>query len=228
MYFCEFPAAEVAVPDRCGITQRIWWYNGMRGVYSICNRWPASPQTRLSIPDFKGFPGTEFVPFDHGWKTGIDVGPDGGLVRPSAGTWKELHTLATRYAGYYPCTPTQPYHAAVGGSFAFSPDRFRQEEADRVVFRAIFGPGAATAARRWSDQYSHLQIRMARTAGRGLTDSERADFQRLVGQWESDRQAVERKTARGQTLLPHEICDEVLAGMREAQKAVEEMLEHRR
>jgi hypothetical protein len=227
MYFCEFPAVEVTVLDRCGITQRIWWYNGMRGVYSICNRWPASPQTRLSIPDFKGFPETEFVPFDQGWKTGIDVRPDGTLVRPSAGTWRELHTLATRYAGYYPCTPKQPYHVAVGGSFAFAPDRFRQEEADRVVFRAIFGPGAAAAARNWSDLYSELQVRLARNTGLRLADSERSDLQRVIARWALARRDLEDCASRGQTLLPRKMLDEMLSGMSEAEKVVVDLLARR-
>jgi hypothetical protein len=226
MYFCEFPAAEVAVLDHCGITQRIWWYNGMRGIYSLCNRLPTNPQTRLSIPDFKGFTGTEFVPFDYGWKTGVEVGPDGALVRPSADTWKGLHTLAARYVGYYPCTPTRPYDAAVGGLFAFSPEQFRQEEADRIVFRAILGPGGAEPARRWSDLYSEFQARLGRAAGRPLGNAQMDEIRRMITEWQRCRAQVEACAAAGRTLLPSDIRDPVLAGMRDAESVVVGMLDH--
>jgi hypothetical protein len=226
MFFCEFPAGEVAVLDRCGITRRIWWYNGMRGVYSLCNRLPTSPQTHLSIPDFKGFPGTEFVPFDYGWKTGIDLRLESTPLRPPPGTWKELHTLAARYAGYYPCTPTQPYHAAVGGLFAFSPEQFRQDEADRIVFRAILGPGGAGPARRWSDLYSEFQAHLGRAAGRPLGNAQMDEMRRMIAEWQRCRAQVEARAAAGRTLLPSDLRAPILAGMRDAENAVVGMLDH--
>ncbi len=183
MYYCEFAAEKLALLDQAGITNRVWWYNGLRTVYHVSHNWPSAPGMKLTIPGLKSFEAPDFARFEVGWKTGIGVRSDGTVLPVPDKAWQDLRSLPARYQGYYPCTAGHPYHAAVSGLFAFSPGKFDQAAADRVVFRAIFGPGCDRPAREWSDAYVQFQVWLAQTADSPITDAQMADAQRRLAQW---------------------------------------------
>lgn len=224
MYYCEFGANKTALLDRVGISNRVWWYNGMRTVYHVCHNWPERAEWKLNIPNFKSFSESDFARFEVGWKTGIGVRPDGGLIPVPETTWQDLHSVPRRYQGYYPCMDTHPYHAAISGLFAFAPARFSQAEADRVAFRAIFGPGSEEKARQWSDLYVELQVQLAKMkpgpAPQGLPP---AAQKRLI-EWRTLSRDLQSASARQRALLSPSILDSVFNRMNEAENSVEKLL----
>ncbi len=228
MYYCEFAPRPIAVLDRAGLRHRVWWYNGMRTVYHLCRHWPTDPASTLAIPGLKSFAAPDFARFDMGWKTGVLVGEDGRIVAPAEAVWQALRTVPDRYEGFYPCMDQHPYHGAVAALYALAPPRFSQAEADRIVFRAIFGPGSAGAAREWSDLYNDLQVRLARASEHAATDAEVDATGRRVAHWRGRRLELEALAARGRSLLPREILGTVLARMRDAERQVQEIAERRR
>ncbi|HOX03508.1 MAG TPA: endonuclease/exonuclease/phosphatase family protein [Candidatus Paceibacterota bacterium] len=224
MYHCEFAPDKTAILERFGITNRVWWYNGMRTVYHVCRNWPDSPEWKLDIPGVKSFGAPDFARFEVGWKTGIGVREDGAVIPVPDRTWENLRTLSLRFQGCYPCMDQHPYHAAVSGLFALSPRTFDQREADRVVFRAMFGPGSAAVARNWSDAYVHLQVRLAQTAHRSPGNAQAADLERALAPWEGLAREVRTRADRGRSLLPATILESVLSRMDQAGAAVRKML----
>jgi len=223
LYHCEFAPEKLAVLDRHGLTNRIWWYNGLRTVYHVAHHWAAPPGEKLAIAGVKSFDAPDFAPFEVGWKTGSGVRGDGSLVPAPAQTWQHLRTLPARYQGFYPCTATHPYHAAMGGQFAFDPASFDQAEADRVVFRAMFGPGSAGAARAWSEAYTRLQIQLARGAA-GVSGSEPADELAVqLAQWRAGLSELQALAGRGRSLLPAALRDSVLVRMADAEVTVAQL-----
>ena len=218
MYFCEFAADKTTLLDRVGITNRVWWYNGLRTVYHISHNWPTTPEMKLSIPGVKSFAAPDFARFEVGWKTGIGVLSNGTVVPIPEKAWQDLHSLPERYQGYYPCTAGHPYHAAISGLFAFSPGEFDQAEADRVIFRAIFGPGCDKPARAWSDAYVQFQVWMAQqTAGGSITDAQMAEAEQRMAQWRAYSDEVQACAAKNHSLLDPAMRDSALARMKQAQ-----------
>jgi len=224
MYYCEFAAEKLALLDRAGITNRVWWYNGLRTVYHVSHNWPSAPGMKLTIPGLKSFEAPDFARFEVGWKTGLGVRNDGTLLPVPDKAWQDLRTLPTRYQGYYPCTPGHPYHAAVSGLFAFSPGKCDRAAADRVVFRAIFGPGCDQPARQWSDAYVQFQVWLAQMPDSPITDAQRGDAQRRLAQWRAGSREVRGCAGQGRSLLSPAILEATLARMREAEDSVEKML----
>jgi hypothetical protein len=227
MYYCEFAPEKDVLLDQAGITNRVWWYNGLRTVYHVCHHWPGSPDQRLNIPGLKSFSAPDFARFEVGWKTGIGVRSDGAVLPPPDRTWQDLRSLPARFQGYYPCTASHPYHAAVSGLFAFAPRGFDQAAADRVVFRAMFGPGCEQPARAWSDAYVHFQVWLAQTAHIPLTDAQRTDAQQRLADWRACSREVQGAAAKGHSLLGPAILDSVMARMKEAEDSVDHMLSQR-
>jgi hypothetical protein len=224
MYYCEFAPEKLAILDQAGITNRVWWYNGLRTVYHVSHNWPCQPEMKLTIPGLKSFDVPDFARFEVGWKTGIGVRGDGTVLPVPDKAWQDLRTLPARYQGYYPCTAGHPYHAAISGLFAFSPRQFEQPEADRVVFRAIFGPGCAEAARAWSDAYVQLQVWLAQTAGSPNSEAQVADSQRRLARWRALSREVQACAGQGHSLLSPAILESTLSRMREAEDAAEKIL----
>lgn len=224
MYYCEFAAEKLAVLDQAGITNRVWWYNGLRTVYHVSHNWPSPPGIKLTIPGLKSFEEPDFARFEVGWKTGIGVRSDGTLLPVPDKAWQDLRTLPARYQGYYPCTPGHPYHAAVSGLFSFNPGKFDQAAADRVVFRTIFGPGCDRPAREWSDAYVQFQVWLAQTADSPITDAQMADAQRRLAQWRAWSREVRGCARQGHSLLSPAILEATLARMRGAEDSVEKIL----
>ncbi len=220
MYYCEFASAKTAILDRFGITNRVWWYNGMRTVYHVCRNWPDSPEWKLDIPGVKSFGAPDFARFEVGWKTGIGVEIDGAVIPVPDRTWEDFRTLSLRYQGYYPCMDLHPYHAAVSGLFAWSPRTFDQQEADRVVFRAMFGPGSARAARQWSDGFVDLQVRLAQAEGQPPASADIARLESRVARWQDAAREVQSSAARGRSLLEPALLESVLSRMGEAEESV--------
>jgi hypothetical protein len=179
---------------------------------------------KLTIPGPKPFGAPDFARFEVGWKTGIRVRSDGTVLPVPDKVWQDLRTLPARYQGYYPCAPGHPYHTAISGLFAFNPREFEQAEADRMVFRAIFGPGCAASARAWSDAYVQFQVWLAQTAGTPITDAQRADAQRRLAQWRACSREVQTCAARGRSLLAPALLESVLARMKEPEDATEGIL----
>jgi hypothetical protein len=182
---------------------------------------------KLTIPGVKSFDAPDFARFEVGWKTGIGVSGDGTVLPVPEKAWQDLRTLPARYQGYYPCTAGHPYHAAISGLFAFSPREFEQADADRVVFRAIFGPGCAKPARAWSDAYVQFQVWLAQTSSSPLTEIQRADSQQQLAQWRAWSRQVETCAGQGHSLLSPATRESVLARMRAAEDSVERMLAQR-
>ena len=224
MYFCEFAPEKTAILDRVGITNRVWWYNGLRTVYHVSHHWPTQPEMKLSIPGVKSFDAPDFARFEVGWKTGIGVRADGTVTPIPAQAWQDLRTLPERYDGYYPCTAGHPYHAALSGLFSFSPGKFDQTEADRMVFRAIFGPGSAAPARAWSDAYVQFQVWLAQSAHSPATEARLVEGQRRLTQWRRYAQEVQACAAKGHTLVAPAMLQSVLARMKEAEDSAERIL----
>lgn len=220
LYHCEFDSAKTAILDRHGLTNRIWWYNGLRTLYHVSHHWPSPPGVKLTIPGIKSFEASDFAPFEVGWKTGYGVRSDGTLIPAPPRTWQQFRSLPARYQGYYPCTATHPYHAAVGGLFAFDPGAFDQAEADRTVFRAMFGPGSAEAARAWSAAYTEWQIRLAQTNSGALSLAPNANLSTQMAPWRALSREIETRSAQGRSLLTPSLSESVLARMREAENAV--------
>ena len=227
MYFCEFAPEKTVVLDQAGLTNRVWWYNGLRTVYHVSHNWPCQPEMKLTIPGVKSFAAPDFARFEVGWKTGIGVSGDGTVLPVPEKAWQDLRTLPARYQGYYPCTAGHPYHAAISGLFAFSPREFDQADADRVVFRAIFGPGCDKPARAWSDAYVQFQVWLAQTSSSPLTEIQRADSQQQLAQWRAWSRQVETCAGQGHSLLSSATRESVLARMRTAEDSVERILAQR-
>lgn len=227
MYYCEFASEKTAILDQARITNRVWWYNGLRTVYHVSHNWPRQPEMKLTIPGLKSFDAPDFARFEVGWKTGIGVLGDGTVLPVPDKAWQDLRSLPARYQGYYPCTAGHPYHAAVSGLFAFNPGRFDQADADRVVFRAIFGPGCAKPARAWSDAYVQLQVWLAQTAGSPVTETQVADSQRRLAQWRAWSREVQACAGQGHSLLLPAALESALARMREAEDSAEKFLDQR-
>ena len=227
MYYCEFAPEKTVVLDHAGLTNRVWWYNGLRTVYHVSHNWPCQPEMKLTIPGVKSFDAPDFARFEVGWKTGIGVSGDGTVLPVPDKAWQDLRTLPARYQGYYPCTAGHPYHAAISGLFAFSPREFEQANADRVVFRAIFGPSSDEPARAWSDAYVQFQVWLARTSSSPLTETQRADSQQQLAQWRAWSRQVETCAGQGHSLLSPGTLESVLARMREAEDSAERMLAQR-
>ncbi len=225
LYHCEFAPKKLAVLDRHGLTNRIWWYNGLRTVYHVAHHWPSPPGIKLGIPGVKTFAAPDFAPFEVGWKTGSGVGADGVLISAPVRTWQQLHALPRQYQGYYPCTATHPYHAAVGGMFAFNPMGFDQAEADRVIFRAMFGPGSAELARAWSAAYTQLQIQLAQGGEGGARSNCVSEAATQLPAWRALAGKVRVRAMQGRSLLPPEVLDSVLNQMTEAETAVARLVE---
>lgn len=226
LFYCEYRPSETQLLDRFGLTRRIWWYNGIRCLYNNCSRWPASPELSLKIPDLKSFPEPDFAPFDWGWKMGVGVNADGQIVLPSEDTWEALRTVPERFDGFYPCMPTTPYHAAMSAVYAMAPADFDQARADRLVFRAMFGPGSAPAARRWSDLYTSLQVQIARaTSGATPADDARERIATTLREWRETRDHVASLAGRGRTLLDPPTLRSVLDQMHHAEQNVEALIE---
>lgn len=227
MYYCEFAHEKTALLDQVGITNRVWWYNGLRTVYHVCHNWPTQPDMKLTIPGVKSFGGADFARFEVGWKTGVGIAPDGVVLPVPDQTWQDLHTLPARYQGYYPCTANHPYHAAISGLFAFNPRKFDQAEADRVIFRAVFGPGTAQSARAWSDAYVGLQVRLAQTTNSPMTALQTADAQARVASWHASSRQVKAVASQGHSLLSSAILESAVARTAEAEASVEKILSQR-
>jgi hypothetical protein len=226
MYYCEFAPEKTALLDQLGITNRVWWYNGLRTVYHVCHNWPAPNQVKISIPGLKSFGAPDFARFEVGWKTGVAVAPGGVVLPVPERTWQALRTLPARYDGYYPCTANNPYHCAISGCFAFNPREFEQADADRAVFRAIFGPGSAKPARAWSDAYVQFQVRLAQMPATPLTQEQMADEERRMTQWRAGAREVQSCAAQDHSLLSTATLESVLARMREAEDSVQKVLAH--
>jgi hypothetical protein len=224
MYYCEFASGKTTILDEVGITNRVWWYNGLRTVYHVSHNWPSAPDMKLSIPGLKSFDAPDFARFEVGWKIGIGVRSDGTVLPAPEKAWQDLRSLPARYQGYYPCTAGHPYHAAMSGLFAFNPRAFDQAEADRVVFRAIFGPGCATPARAWSDAYVQFQVWLAQTAGSPITDAQLADARQRLAQWRVCSRDVQACAAKGHSLLGPAMLESALARMKQAEDSAENML----
>jgi hypothetical protein len=224
MYFCEFAPDKTALLDQLGLTNRVWWYNGLRTVYHVSHYWPTTPDMKLTIPGVKSFDAPDFARFEVGWKTGIGVRSDGTVVSVPDKAWQALRSLPARYQGYYPCTAGHPYHAAVSGLFAFNPANFDQGEADRVVFRAMFGPDCERLARDWSDEYVRFQIWLAQTADHGMTEARMADGQHRLAQWRACSREVQACAARGHSLLTPANLESTLARMKTAENSAEAIL----
>lgn len=224
MYHCEFAPERTVLLDQAGITNRVWWYNGMRTVYHISHNWPEKPEWKLTIPDLKTFAASDFARFEVGWKTGLGVRTDGSLIPVPDKTWQDLRSVPQRYQGYYPCMDTHPYHAAISGLFAFGPREFDQMEADRVVFRAIFGPGSAEAARKWSDMYVQFQVRLAQTVPGPASEAQTAEVQKQMAEWRSISRELQAVAAQGRSLLAPAILESTFTRMREAESGVEKLL----
>jgi hypothetical protein len=224
MYYCEFAPEKIAILDRTGLTNRVWWYNGLRTVYHVSHNWPSTPEMKLTIPGLKSFDAPDFARFEVGWKTGIGVRSDGTVVPVPDKVWQALRTLPERFQGYYPCTTGHPYHAALSGLFAFSPREFDQAEADRVVFRAVFGPGSDTSARAWSDAYVQFQVWLAQNAASPLTAGQVAEAQRRLAQWRGYSRQVQDCAARGRSLLAPNALQSALARMEQAEASAEKLL----
>ena len=227
MYYCEFSPEKTAILDQESITNRVWWYNGLRTVYHVSHNWPSQPEMKLTIPGLKSFRAPDFARFEVGWKTGIGVSGDGTVLPVPDKAWQDLHSLPARYQGYYPCTAGHPYHAALSGLFSFSPSGFEQADADRVVFRAIFGPGSDRPARAWSDAYVQFQVRLAQTADRPVTETQMANSQQRLAQWRAWSREVEACAGQGHSLLSPATLESVLARMREAEDSTERLLTQR-
>lgn len=217
LYHCEFAPEKLAVLDRHRLTNRIWWYNGLRTVYHVAHHWPTPPGVRLAIPEGKAIQAPDFAPFEVGWKTGSGVDADGGLIPVPTRTWQYLRTLPARYQGFYPCTATHPYHAAVGGLFAFDPTGFEQIEADWVVFRAMFGPGSAKVARAWSQAYTGLQIQLVRSRERHAGSNSGSELAARLAAWQALGSEVKTRAAQGRSLLSLGLLESVLTRMTEAE-----------
>ena len=224
MYFCEFAPEKTLLLDQLGITNRVWWYNGLRTVYHVSHHWPTEPGMKLSLPGVRSLDGPDFARFEVGWKTGIGVCDDGNVLPVPAKTWQDLQTLPSRYQGYYPCTAGHPYHAAISGLYAFSPAHFDQAQADRVVFRAIFGPGSAVPARAWSDTYVGLQIWLSQSVQSNATQPRTAEAQRRIEQWRAYARQVQACASADRTLLPQPMVQSALARMTEAENRIERIL----
>ena len=224
MYYCEFASEKTALLDQVGLVSRVWWYNGLRTVYHISHNWPTQPEMKLTIPGVKAFDAPDFARFEVGWKTGIGVRGDGTVLPIPDKAWHDLRTLPARYQGYYPCTAGHPYHAAVSGLFAFNPGEFEQADVDRVVFRAIFGPGCAKPARAWSDAYVQLQVWLSQSAGSPVTETRVADSQRRLAQWRAWSSQVQACAGQGHSLLSPSGLESALARMREAEDSTEKIL----
>jgi len=219
MLYCEVLPEAAGLLDRNGLTQRVWWYNGMRSVYH-CRLWARAQDIDRDLK----FPHNGFPRFESGWKMGVDIDANGGLVEATVANRQALQTLPKRYDGYYPCTALRPYHAAVGAVFAWSPHSFSQPEADRLVFRAMFGPQSATTAREWSDLYDELQVWIARHAGKNSSDSEFEHAKGLFERWRGRRRVLEDLAARGQSLLAPPALAAALREMQEAEQTIGTML----
>jgi hypothetical protein len=227
MYFCEFAPERTALLDQLGLTNRVWWYNGMRTVYHVCRNWPTHPGTKLAIPDLKSFNAPDFARFEVGWKTGISVQADGAVLPVPDTTWQSLRTLPARFQGYYPCMDLHPYHAAVSGLFAFDPCAFEQAQADRVVFRSLFGPGSARPARAWSDAYVQFQLRLAQTADGQTTDAQQTEFQERLARWRSCSREVQACAVSGRSMVSPDILKSALGRMQDAEQGLENILNQR-
>jgi len=225
MFYCEFLPERLLLLDRVGIRNRVWWYNGMRTAYHLFHHWPTEPSMELSIPGVRTFAAPGFARFEMGWKTGIRLLPGGTIAPPPDAMWGAVRTVPQRYQGFYPCMDPHPYHGAASAVFAFSPRRFTQSEADRIVFRAIFGPGTEDAARRWSDAYDGLQVWLARAAGRAPSETDHHTAARRIDRWRELRRALEDEAARGRTLLAPDALQSVLARMRAAEQEVQEIFQ---
>ena len=221
MYYCEFARDKTAILDRGGITNRVWWYNGLRTVYHVAHNWPCSPDMKLTIPGVKSFDAPDFARFEVGWKTGIGVRSDGTVILSPDTVWQDLRTLPARFQGFYPCTAGHPYHAAVSGLFAFSPRQFDQDEADRVVFRAMFGPGCAQPARAWSEAYVQFQVSLAQSAGSPFTDAQKADAQQRLERWRALSREVQACAGTRHSLLAPAMLKSALARMKDAENSAE-------
>lgn len=215
----------VAFLDNFGIKQRIWWYNGMRSVYAILSRWkPPRSNRRLSIPNFKQFENADFARFDSGEWMDVDIGDNDKIKWPTQDKWENLRQAPERFQGYYFCGPTHPYHAAVSGLYSFSPKKFRQEEADELVFRAMFGSSSVKSARKWSDFYNELQVWLARNKNRPLSDEKRRQCVQLMENWRKARAEVEASVALGHILLPQDALKLAIEDMQKAEETVNELL----
>ncbi len=225
LYYCEFAPEKLAVLDRHGLTRRIWWYNGLRTVYHVAHHWPSPPGIRLAIPGVKTFEAPDFAPFEVGWKTGSGVSADGDVIRAPGRTWQHLQALPTHYQGYYPCTATHPYHAALGGVFAFNPGGFNQAEADQVIFRAMFGPDTAELARAWSAAYAQLQIQLAQHCEGNSRSNGVSEVATQLTAWRALAGQFRARVRQDRSLLPPNLLASVLARMAEAETEVARLAE---
>ncbi len=158
MFHCEFRPEKTAVLDDAGIKQRVWWYNGLRTIYHLDHYWPAEPSQKLSIPDLKSFGAPDFARFEMGWKTGIFARPDGTIslaVRPTRSPRCVPSPSVTRASTPDGPAPVTWRH---GRRVRAGAEPLRPAEADRIVFRTLFGPGAERTARQWSDEYNDSSV----------------------------------------------------------------------
>ncbi|NLX23106.1 MAG: hypothetical protein GXY55_15755 [Phycisphaerae bacterium] len=223
LFHCEYRPDRVDLLDRFGLFGRIWWYNGLRSVFSNCQRWPTQREMKLDLPKDVMPKEPDFPHFDWGWKMGLGIAPDGAIIPPPEETWVAMRALPAHFAGFYPCTPTHPYHAAVSGLFALAPERFDQAEADRVVFRAMFGPAGEGPARRWSDLYNQLQIWLAQAWAGSPRRQDRAQAIEWLEGMAAARSELVAVAAQGRHVLDAGLVREVLERMDAAREQVEKV-----
>lgn len=187
MYHCAFDRTFNAYLDGKGLTHRIWWYNGIRTPYYMVSRKFDGYEAwgpRLVIPGMKDFH-SFFSSFENGWLMPTFAPADPSLhpcisplvpakrdaesrtMIPQA-SWDELHQIGKRMEGVYYCGGSTPYHIAMTGIFAISPQQFDSHEATTAVLQAMFGPAGVEPAIQWQEAYSQAQMILARAQGQPL------------------------------------------------------------
>jgi len=222
MFHAQCSNQQVAVLDGFDIKKRVWWYNGLRPEsHAIARVRPNDVKNRI-----KGQVGNfDFARMDAaGFVEDITAQRDIRALRAFSGdVWKALRLVPDRFQGVYYCGGSTAYHTALMGLFDFSPRKFSQDGADRVLFRALFGPGSDKAARRWSDLCNDIEVRLAKKMGDGeqLSFSEQQEIAQLMDEWRKARAEVETYAARHKSVLPPNYIEPLLTGMAESEEKVQ-------
>jgi hypothetical protein len=217
MCHCAFDRQFCAYLDSKGLTNRIWWYNGIRTDYYMVSRafdgydmW--GPPLRIpGLKDFRSF----FSPFENGWLMPsftsantslhpcvaplVTAGRDerGRTVIPPS-SWEELAHLPGCVQGLYLCSASTPYHIALAGIFAAHPALFDQERAQGAIADAVFSRGASRHVLAWQAAYARAQMLLARGRGRPLA----AEITALTDKMGVSEKALRDCVAHGKPALP--------------------------
>ena len=209
--------------DRYGMTRRVWWYNGMYPLAeAVARRRPEPVKSRikqqLCNKDFARFDAVGFI------EDVIKTNDVREIYPPGDAKWKALRLVSERFQGAFGSSDwrSSSYYTGQSGLYAWSPKRFDQDEADRRLFRALFGIGSQGPARRWSDLENEIEVRLANKLleGGSLSDSEQREVAQQMERWHSERVAVEAIVARGRSLAEQRLLEPVLRDMRKAEETV--------